>query len=147
MLETTRGTGRRPRSVFLPAELVLGVARQLVSSGAWTPGGSASRPPTPPTTVAAVGTVDHPAAADGAAGGRSRATVRRRWRLGGRGRDHRRRRLPGPIEAELRTRLYADPPGTDLTVTFDRGGATMTTSVVLADPDADAPEGRLIAVA
>jgi S1-C subfamily serine protease len=41
--------------------------------------------------------------------------------------------------AELRSRIYADPPGTDLAVTFERGGTTMTTSVILAEPDYDAP--------
>ena len=39
--------------------------------------------------------------------------------------------------AELRSRIYADPAGTDLAITFERGGATMTTSVILAEPDGD----------
>jgi S1-C subfamily serine protease len=43
--------------------------------------------------------------------------------------------------AELRTRLYADPPGMDLTVTYERAGTTYNTSVVLAQPDGDAPAG------
>src|SRR5664280_331869 len=41
--------------------------------------------------------------------------------------------------AELRTRLYPDPPGTALDVTFQRAGSTLTTSVVLGDNDTDAP--------
>jgi putative serine protease PepD len=43
--------------------------------------------------------------------------------------------------AELRSRIYADPPGTDLALTFERGGTTMTTSVILAQPDGDEPGG------
>ena len=42
--------------------------------------------------------------------------------------------------AELRSRLYADPPGTDLAVTFEHDGASDEVSVVLADNDGDAPE-------
>jgi S1-C subfamily serine protease len=40
---------------------------------------------------------------------------------------------------ELRTRLYAEPPGETLEVTFERDGVSMTTSVMLADDDPDAP--------
>ena len=35
--------------------------------------------------------------------------------------------------AELTTRLYAEPPGTELSVRFVRGGRTPDTTVVLGD--------------
>ena len=41
--------------------------------------------------------------------------------------------------AKLRSRLYPDPPGSSLSVTFERRGTTVTTSVVLADLDTAAP--------
>ena len=42
--------------------------------------------------------------------------------------------------AELMTRLYPDPPGTSVVVTFDRSGVTGTTEVELADPAAASTE-------
>jgi S1-C subfamily serine protease len=41
--------------------------------------------------------------------------------------------------AELENWLYADPPGSTLTVTFVRAGESLTRSVQVVDPDADAP--------
>jgi hypothetical protein len=35
------------------------------------------------------------------------------------------------------TRLYPDPPGTSIDVTFERSQATETVEVQLADPDVD----------
>jgi S1-C subfamily serine protease len=35
--------------------------------------------------------------------------------------------------AELTTRIYADPPGTELPVTFVRDGTAVSTTAVLAD--------------
>jgi serine protease Do len=40
--------------------------------------------------------------------------------------------------ADLRTRLYADPPGSTLTVTYDRNGATATVGVELTGTQAAA---------
>jgi S1-C subfamily serine protease len=46
---------------------------------------------------------------------------------------------PVQSSAELLTRLYAEPPGTALTIDFQRQGTTMSASVVLAsDNDTDA---------
>jgi S1-C subfamily serine protease len=40
--------------------------------------------------------------------------------------------------ADLRTRLYADPPGASLTVTYHRNGATATVGVELTGTQAAA---------
>jgi serine protease Do len=40
--------------------------------------------------------------------------------------------------ADLRTRLYAEAPGTALTVTYDRSGTKSTVGVLLAGAQADA---------
>jgi putative serine protease PepD len=143
MLETTKGNGTSTMAVFLPAELVLGVARQIVSSGTVDHGwlGVQASDAEPTTTTNSSGAVvtsasatygarldsidnDSPAADAGLA--------------------------PGDVitgidgqqvhsTAELRTRLYPDPPGTDLAITFDRAGTTLTATVTLADAGSDAP--------
>ena len=43
--------------------------------------------------------------------------------------------------AELRTRLYADPPGTDLTLTYERAATVPTTPRWCWPTDGDAPAG------
>jgi putative serine protease PepD len=151
MLEMTTISGGSTLSVFLPADLVLGVARQLVSSGTvdhgWlgvgpaTPAPTAPRPTTtmsqsatstttPVTTVdgAIIGSVPRgsPAALSGLASGDVIVA------------------LDGHqvhTTAELQTRLYPDPPGTSVAVTFQREGRTMTAYAVLADTGAAAPDG------
>lgn len=139
MLAETAGSGSSTLSMFLPAELVLGVARQLVSAGTvehgWLGVDSGGTQPTstvgtgttPSTAVGArVGSVDSgsPAAVDELAPGDVITA------------------LDGDrvqSDAELRTRLYADPPGTAVQITFERGYTTMTRTAVLADPAADDP--------
>jgi S1-C subfamily serine protease len=49
---------------------------------------------------------------------------------------------PVHSKAELDTRLYADSPGTVLSLVVVRGGTTMTMQIVLADPDSDVPGGN-----
>jgi S1-C subfamily serine protease len=39
--------------------------------------------------------------------------------------------------SELMTRLYPDPPGTTVNLTFEQSQATETVEVQLADPDAE----------
>jgi S1-C subfamily serine protease len=39
--------------------------------------------------------------------------------------------------SELMTRLYPDPPGMSVEVTFERSQATETVDVQLAEPDAE----------
>ena len=43
-------------------------------------------------------------------------------------------------DADLRTRLYADPPGTLLQLTVDRDGTDLGTTAVLGTADTDVPE-------
>jgi putative serine protease PepD len=146
MLEMTKGSGASTMAVFLPAELVIGVVRQIVSTGSVDQGwlgiqtSNASSPTSTPSTGTVVTSVSSstpgavldaidsgsPAAAAGLA--------------------------PGDVitgidgdqvhsVAELRARIYPDPPGTDVAITFDRAGSTQTASVVLADPNGDEPGG------
>jgi S1-C subfamily serine protease len=144
MLEMTKGNGASTMAVFLPADLVLGVTRQIVSSGTVDPGWlGVETADADPTTVTPSGAVVTSASAtDGA----RLVAVDDDSPADYAGLD------PGDIitgvdghpvhsTAELRSRIYADPPGTDLALTFERGGTTMTTSVILAQPDGDEPGG------
>jgi S1-C subfamily serine protease len=144
MLEMTKGKGASTTAVFLPADLVLGVTRQIVSSGTVEPGWlGVETTDADPTTLTPSGTVVTSASAtDGA----RLVAVDDDSPAAYAGLD------PGDIitgvdghqvhsTAELRSRIYADPAGTDLAITFERGGATMTTWVVLAEPDGDDPGG------
>lgn len=135
MLELTTRVGASEMSVFLPGDLVAGVARQLVSSGAvdhgWLGVEGATTPPEPVTSTTtgshpigallASVTKGSPAAQAGLDGGDVVTAV-----------DG----APVHSMAELMTRLYPDPPGTSVVVTFERSGATETTEVQLADPAA-----------
>ena len=125
MLEMIRGSGPSTMAVFLPAELVIGVARQLVISGTVEHGWlgvetSNAAPTTTHTHGAVVTAVGGQPTAPGWT--RSPATVRPRTRGS----------VPGDIitaidgsrvqsTAELRSRLYADPPGSSLSLTIQRG--------------------------
>ena len=149
LLEQTVVEGTSTVSVFLPAELVLGVAQQLVASGmvvhGWLGVHTSDAHPTATTTantsapVTADGVApsvpgagarldsidaDSPAASGELAAGDVITAIG-----GSRVRS----------SAELETRLYPDRPGTTLQVAFTRAGVPMTTVVVLADADPDAP--------
>jgi S1-C subfamily serine protease len=144
MLEGTVQDGASTVSVFLPAELVLGVTRQLVSSGKVVHGwmGAHTSDTGPGTTTSGnAGAGSAPAAPgaqiDSVAPGSPAATVM----------------MPGDVitaidgnrvqsSAELLTRLYPDPPGTSLEVTFTRGGTSLRQQVVLASSDTDASGGH-----
>lgn len=132
ILETTMFTDGHRLSVFLPAELVLGVTRQLVGSGTVSPGWMGVDVSDTPS-AGAVGTVSTSAAQP--AGSVITAVV-----PGGAasvaGLE------PGdvilsvdgePVQsmAELRTRLYADGAGTALEVTARRSAGVFRTVVVL----------------
>jgi putative serine protease PepD len=140
MLEKTVQDGASTISVFLPAGLVLGVARQLVSSGAVIHGSlgvdTSDTDPTTTTSTAAGATSSPVAGArlDSVDGGGPAALSAM---------------LAGDVitaidgypvrsSAELTTRLYPDRPGTPVQVTLDRGGAPMTITVTLAAADPDA---------
>jgi putative serine protease PepD len=134
ILERAGGRGLASASTFLPAELVWGVAGQLLSTGsvdsgwmgvtttdAWAP----SVPATPAGAVVASVTPGSPAAASGLEDGDVITGVDSyRVRSG----------------AELDTRLYTEPVGAEVTVDFERAGTPLSRHLVLADADPDAPE-------
>jgi putative serine protease PepD len=132
MLEEVAPSGTSSLSIFLPSELVNGVAEELVtlgqvdkgSIGATVDPGDSGTGGSP--AGAEVDSVDPtgPAAADGMQAGDVITSV-----------DH----APIRSAAELENWLYADPPGSTLTVTFVRAGESLTRSVQVVDPDADAP--------
>jgi putative serine protease PepD len=135
LLERTGGTGIASASVFLPAELVWSVADQLVSSGAVDPGwigvtaADADSATAPAKSVGAVVesvTSGSPAAAAGLEDGDVVSAV-----------DSYRIRS----DADLKTWLYSQPPGSDLTITFDRAGSPMSETLQVAEPPPDAPKG------
>jgi S1-C subfamily serine protease len=123
ILDAVQGTGAGRTSVFLPAELVLDVADQIVDHG-WVQHGSLDVGVVDPApgsgqvgaqvaSVTAGGAADQAGLQSGdvvvAVDGRSVRSV-----------------------AELATRLYGDPPGAELRVTVERGGTMFDTMVVLA---------------
>jgi serine protease DegS len=141
MLEMTKGRGASTTAVFLPSELVLGVALQLVASGTVDHGsmGIETSNAGPSTAASRGAVVTSTPTSDGAlvdfidTGGPAALAGLR----------------PGDIitgidgyavhsTAELRSRLYPDPPGTNLAVSFDRGSIRATVPLVLADIDGDA---------
>ena len=142
MLEMTEGKGKSAMAVFLPSELVLGVALQLVESGTVDHGwmgveaSDATGPAISRGTVVASASTGEGAQLVAVETGSPALLA---------GLE------PGDVitaingdqvhsAAELRSRLYADPPGTDLAVTFEHDGTSDQVSVVLADNDGDAPE-------
>jgi putative serine protease PepD len=125
ILEGTQRVGSTTFSVFLPAELVFGVAQQLIMWGEVEHGWLGVK--------AGDSTAPAGAVLDAVESGSPVAGVME----------------PGDVitaidgdpvhsNAELLTRLYAEAPGTALTIDFQRQGTTMSTSVVLADDDTDA---------
>ena len=134
MLERSGGKGLASASTFLPAELVWGVAEQLVSNSSvgtgWIGATSTNAvlPGASPTPVGALVdsvTPGSPAAMGGVQSGDVVTGV-----------DGYRVRS----SAEFKTRVYADPPGTDVTVTLDRAGTTETRYLVVGHADPDAPQ-------
>jgi S1-C subfamily serine protease len=143
----TKQSGGSTTAVFLPAELVLGVAQQLVTSGqmdhGWLGIETSDAGAADPTTVhsattqtvvttprdgARLDVIDQngPAATAGLLAGDVIVDV-----------------AGNPVHsaAELETRLYADPPGTQVDLGFVRGGTTMATSVILGDRASAVPGG------
>ncbi len=127
ILETTRTAGGTTTGEFLPAELVMGVTRQLVAGGSVNSGwlGVEASDATQGAGGAVLDTVDRPgpAAQAGLAVGDTVVAID-----------------GGAVHsvAELRTRLYAEPPGTAVPVTFVRDGVQATTTAVLTGQDSDA---------
>jgi putative serine protease PepD len=125
------GSGSDRTAIFLPAELVRDVASQLVSHGSvvhGTLGASVSDPQ--PTTggspdAASTGAVVTSVSAGGSA---AQAGLDRGDRIVTVDGDGVR------SVAELGTRLYADPPGTELPMTYVRDGAVHSSTIVLGTP-------------
>jgi putative serine protease PepD len=131
MLDEVATSGTSSLSIFLPAALIDGVAAQLVNLGGVDRGSIGASVQTQPGTAAApagaeLDSVDPtgPAAAEGMQTGDVITSV-----------DD----APVRSAAELDNWLYADPPGSTLNVTFDRGGESIVRSVQVVDPEADAP--------
>ncbi len=131
MLAETTGSGSSTMSVFLPAGLVLGVARQLVSAGTVEPGwlgataSDASPSPAGGSNRQGAGgaqlnsiTNGGPAAAAGLVPGEVVTAV-----------DG----TPVRTGAELATQLYPDPPGTSVELAVEIDGAARTVAVQLGE--------------
>jgi S1-C subfamily serine protease len=125
---------------FLPAEVVLGVAQQLVASGAMDHGwlgveASDAKAPDPAAgTVTTVATVTTDGARlDSVDAGSPAAAVGLQVVDVITGIDGN----PVHSNSELATRLYPDTPGREVILTYMRDGTTLTSSVVLADPVSD----------
>jgi S1-C subfamily serine protease len=143
LLEEVDQSGSATTSVFLPSEIVLGVVRQLVVTGSvqhgWL-GIEGDDADATTTTTALTATTVLPSS-DGI--GAPVAAVEDGSPAATGGLE------PGDVvvgidgnevhsAAELRAWLYAHPPGTALSVTFERDGTVENTTVVLGD-DSDAP--------
>lgn len=119
ILGATRVHGRMTTAAFVPSALVLGVAQQLISEGSvdrgWL-GVEASTATGGGATVDAI----NPAGSAAQVGMKVGDTI---VAINGEAVHS---------EAELRTRLYADQPGTWVSVTFARGGTYQSVGVVLA---------------
>ncbi|MHB1517843.1 MAG: S1C family serine protease [Acidimicrobiales bacterium] len=138
LLDQTSGTGTSRLSIFLPAALVEGVARQLVSAGTVQSGWLG-------TTVSNGGTTNV-----GATAGQPAATGARLVSVVGNSPADQAGLRPGDVitavggapvrsAAELETQLYADPPGTTVDLTVNRNGVTLTVPVDLGQPGGAAP--------
>jgi S1-C subfamily serine protease len=131
MLDEVATSGSSSLSIFLPSALVDGVAEELVNLGGVDRGSIGANVATEPGTAespagAVLDSVDPtgPAANQGMQTGDVITSVDR---------------APVRSAAGLQNWLYADPPGSTLTVTFDRGGESIVRSLQVVDPEADAP--------
>lgn len=120
-----RGSGRT--AIFLPAELVENVASQLVSRGSVVQGSLGASVADPPLGSGGAGAASAGAMVVSVAPGGSAAQA-------GLDRGDRIVAVDGAVVrsvAELGTRLYADPPGTEIPMTYVRDGTTLSGTVVL----------------
>lgn len=136
LLEWTGQAGGGTAAVFLPAEVVLGVAQQVVTSGrvdhGWLGIGASDVPATSPVTAHTATTTSSSKPTDGARvdsvdqnGPGAAAGLEAGDAIVGIDGE------PVHSKSELDARLYPDPPGTELNVSLVRDGATITRSVVL----------------
>ncbi len=154
ILDAVTGAGSHEESLFLPANLVVGVARQLAATGTvehgWlgldasgtstdTPAPGAGGGTSPPTTSAATPNAENggaqgvrvssvvPGSPAAAAGIEAGDIV---TRIDGE---------PVHTVAALRTQIYPDPPGTEVELTVVRSGQTYTVPVVMTSQPGGAP--------
>jgi putative serine protease PepD len=139
LLESTQTDGDTTVGVFLPAELVLGVTRQLVAAGTVERGWLGIEASDITGTTGATVTGD--SSSDGAtlaAVDAQGAAAQAGLQIGDVivGIDG------GPVHstAELRTRLYADLPGTTVLVAIERAGTLGTATAVLTSYQNDASD-------
>ena len=120
------GSGRSRVSIFLPAELVRDVTAQIVSHGSVSHGtlGADTVEPSPvvSASVSNPGAVVRSVSAGGSADLAGLAPGDRIVSVDG---------AEVRSVSELDTRLYADPPGTELPITFVRNGGMRSATVVL----------------
>ena len=122
ILDGVVGSGRSRTSMFLPAELVRDVTDQIVSRG-WVAHGSLGVLAVDPAPSSGLEGAEVRSVTSGGAG--DQAGLEAGDVLVG---------LDGysvRSVAELDTRLYGDPPGSELRVTIERDGSTFNTTVVL----------------
>ncbi len=127
MLDSVSGAGGSRTAVFLPAELVRDVAAQIVSHGSVDHGelgADVVDPPAAGTSGSGAGALVADVVAGGSAAQAGLENGDRIVSVGG---------AEVRSVAELVTRLYADPPGTELPVTFVRAGVIISTTAVLGD--------------
>jgi S1-C subfamily serine protease len=137
ILDSTQTQGDATVGVFLPAELVLGVTRQLVAAGSVERGWLGVEASDLSGTTGATVTADNPVP-DGAtldAIDAQGAAARAGLQIGD---------VIVAVDgeavhstAELLTRLYADLPGTTVVVGVDRSGTQSDASVVLSPYESD----------
>ncbi|HEX3460061.1 MAG TPA: PDZ domain-containing protein [Acidimicrobiales bacterium] len=141
ILDSTQTQGDTTVGVFLPAELVLGVTRQLVAAGTveqgWLGVEASDIGGTTGATVTADSDVPGGATLDAvdAQGAAAQAGLQAGDVIVAVDGE------PVHSTAELRTRLYADLPGTTVVIGVQRSGALQTASVVLAPYASDASDG------
>jgi S1-C subfamily serine protease len=124
------GTGSGRTAIFLPAELVRDVASELVSHGSVVHGSLGASVSDPPPSSGSFDTGTTGAVVTSVAAGGSAAQA-------GLDTGDRIVAIDGAVVqsvAELGTRLYADPPGTEIPMTYVRDGTVHSGTIVLGTP-------------
>ncbi|MGA8370803.1 MAG: PDZ domain-containing protein [Acidimicrobiales bacterium] len=143
IMDTTTTMNGRRVSVFLPADLVVGVAAQLMATGSvqhgWL-GVDASDLRSSPPGARTASTASTASTARTTSTGTARGALVDTVQAGGAAAQAGIRVGDSIVDidgrsvrslADLRTRLYAEPPGAAVTVTYTRGGIPSTVGVEL----------------
>lgn len=153
ILDAVTGAGSQEKSLFLPANLVVGVAHQLAATGTVEHGwlgldaSGASPGAAVPDTVGGTSPPTTTSAAPDAAGGMEGVQVSSvvpgsPAAAAGIGAGDIVTGIDGePVRtiADLRTQIYPDPPGTEVVLTVVRSGHTYTVPVVMTNQPGGAP--------